>query len=103
MRRFDIEGLKFLSQITGEMILSIVFFVHCSSWIFTEIFLGEGRGLFSKIKNGCLPLSVAFLITIDSIRIFSFTAFLTNMAYFSFVVLLLNWPCVSKIILIQSH
>ena len=50
------------------------------------------EGLFYKIKNGCLPLSVAILITIDSIRIFSFTAFLINMAYFSFVVLLLNWP-----------
>jgi len=44
MRRFDIEGLKFLSQIAGEMMLSIVFFVHCSSWIFTEIFFGGGRG-----------------------------------------------------------
>lgn len=88
MRRFDIEGLKFLSQITGE----IEYCVFCSLFImdFYRVFLCVG-GLFSKIKNGCLPLSVAFLITIDY-TIFSFTAFLINMAYFSFVVLLLNWP-----------
>ena len=84
----------------------IKYCLFCSLFImdfYRDFFGGEGRGLRTKIKKGCLPLSVAFLITIDSIRVFSFTAFLTNMAYFSFIVLLLNWPWVSKITLIRSQ
>lgn len=81
---------------------NIKYCVFCSLFIMDFYRVFCGGGLFSKVKNGCLPLSVAFLVTIDY-TIFSFTAFFINMAYFSFVVLLLNWPWISKIILIQSQ